>query len=337
MATVKDIARLAGVSPTTVSWALNGKRVSEESLRKVLEAARELNYHPKMSARSLRAGKVFSIGFYIVNPSLDPRLNGYLFPMLAGISKVLAEDNYAMQFDIVTPDKLDMLAKKALEHSVDGMLVLPQFSGVTERLLKELPEKFPVVYMQQDPAASPDHCVVIDQAAGVELAIRHLYDLGHRAIGVIAGPAEHVDNVLRLRAVQAVFRDLGLSWREEWVAHGQFDMESGEVGMRRILEAPDRPTAVFCFNDYMAIGALRAAASAGLRVPDDISILGFDDTDVAEASTPALTTIQQPVFQQGQQAAAMLMRLIKGEELPKQVERIRPVVIERSSAERKRA
>ncbi|SIS83655.1 LacI family DNA-binding transcriptional regulator [Alicyclobacillus vulcanalis] len=335
MATVKDIARLAGVSPTTVSWALNGKRVSEESLRRVLEAARELNYHPKMSARSLRAGKVFSIGFYIVNPSLDPRLNGYLFPMLAGISKVLAEDNYAMQFDIIMPDKLDLLVKKALEHSVDGMLILPQFQGVTEQLLKDLPDKFPVVYMQQDPGADPEHCVVIDQAAGVDLAIRRLYQLGHRDIGIITGPEEHVDNQLRLAAARRVFADLGLTWREAWVAHGQFDMESGEAGMRRILQANPRPTAVFCFNDYMAIGALRAAAAAGLSVPEDVSILGFDDTDVAEASTPALTTIQQPVFQQGQQAAAMLMQLIKGEAAAAKVERIQPAVIERSSVERR--
>ena len=283
MATVKDIARLAGVSPTTVSWALNGKRVSEESLRRVLEAARELNYHPKMSARSLRAGKVFSIGFYIVNPSLDPRLNGYLFPMLAGISKVLADDNYAMQFDIITPDKLDILAKKALEHSVDGMLILPQFSGVTERLLEELPDKFPVVYMQQDPAASPEHCVVIDQAKGVELAIRHLYDLGHRQIGVIAGPKEHVDNVLRLRAARGCSRRWG--WRGGM--NGCIRASSIWRAVRRACAGfwtAGAADGLFCFNDYMAIGALRAAAEAGLKVPDEMSILGFDDTDVAEAT-----------------------------------------------------
>ena len=334
MATVKDIARLAGVSPTTVSWALNGKRVSEESLRRVLEAAQALNYHPKLSARSLRAGKVFSIGFYIVNPSLDPRLNGYLFPMLAGISKVLAHDGYSMQFDIITPSTVDALTKKALEHSVDGMLVLPQFSGVTEQLMEDLPKDFPVVFMQSDPTAKTPHCVAIDQIKGADLAIRYLYAQGHRDIGMITGPVEHVDNVLRMRSAYQTMQDLHLVWERAWVQHGEFDIESGYIGMKHILAAAKKPSAVFCFNDYMAIGALRAASHVGLRVPHDISILGFDDTDVAEASSPALTTIQQPVFDQGQRAANLLMRMIKQEEVTAQVEWISPMVVERASVER---
>lgn len=127
MATVKDIAKLAGVSPTTVSWALNGKHVSQDALEKVLLAASELNYHRRMSARSLRSGKVFSVGFYIVNPTLEARLNtAYVFPMLAGISKVLSEKDYSMQFEVITPATTDVLVKKALQYSVDGMIVLPQ-------------------------------------------------------------------------------------------------------------------------------------------------------------------------------------------------------------------
>ncbi|WP_243835087.1 LacI family DNA-binding transcriptional regulator [Alicyclobacillus sacchari] len=331
---MKDIARLAGVSPTTVSWALNGKRVSEESLRRVLEAAQALNYHPKLSARSLRAGKVFSIGFYIVNPSLDPRLNGYLFPMLAGISKVLASDGYSMQFDIITPSTIDVLIKKALEHAVDGMLVLPQFSGVTEQIMRDLPHDFPVVFMQSDPATKPRHCVAIDQMKGVNLAIRYLHAQGHREIGMIAGPVEHVDNVLRMQSAYQTMQELDLAWKSVWVQQGDFDIESGYAGMKRILDADKKPSAIFCFNDYMAIGALRAASEVGLNVPHDISILGFDDTDVAEASSPALTTIQQPVFEQGQRAASMLMTMIKGEELAAAVEWISPIVVERASVER---
>nr|WP_284199479.1 substrate-binding domain-containing protein [Alicyclobacillus sacchari] len=129
-------------------------------------------------------------------------------------------------------------------------------------------------------------------------------------------------------------QELDLAWKSVWVQQGDFDIESGYAGMKRILDADKKPSAIFCFNDYMAIGALRAASEVGLNVPHDISILGFDDTDVAEASSPALTTIQQPVFEQGQRAASMLMTMIKGEELAAAVEWISPIVVERASVER---
>ncbi|WP_067846288.1 LacI family DNA-binding transcriptional regulator [Alicyclobacillus mali (ex Roth et al. 2021)] len=314
MATVKDIAKLAGVSPATVSWALNGTRpVSEKTRKRIFEAVKQLNYHPKMSARSLRAGKVFSIGIYLINVDLHLRFVDYAFHVTAGACQVLEPEGYSVQFDIVTPDKLDVLSRKALEQSVDGLLVLPQFEGVTQYLHDNIPKDFPVVYLQKDPLCRVENCVYVDHVSGVRQLVQHVWAQGHRKLGLIQGPSRHLDSMQRLHAVRACCEELDIEICDEWIADGLFDVDGGQNAMRRILRANRLPSVVFCFNDYMAIGALREAVVRGIRVPEDVSIVGYDDIAVAYAICPALTTVRQPWFELGRRAARLILSMIARE------------------------
>lgn len=240
-----------------------------------------------------------------------------------------------MQFDIITSSTTNLLAKKALEHAVDGMLILPQFTDMTARLLNELPSETPVVFMQIDTSVRQLYCVSVDHAKGTDMAVRYLHSMGHRDIAVITGMENHIDSIGRVQAYQAVMDELGLPIKPHWFEQGMFNIADGYQCMNNIIASGDLPTAVFCLNDYMAIGAMRAARHHGLRVPDDLSIVGFDDTDIAEASFPPLTTVRQPVFDQGQQAAGMLLDIIKGDPIAKPVVTIEPTMILRESVSRR--
>lgn len=323
---------MAGVSPSTVSWALNGKKVSKESMDRVLWAAQELNYHPKLSAKSLRSGKAYSIGFYIINEEFDDsRLNGFIFPIFSGISKVLSTLHYSMQFEIIAPSKIDTLRKKALENSVDGMIILPQFSENASLLIHEVADNTPTIFMQYNESFAQHHSVYIDNYKGAELAIQHLYMLGHREIALITGPEGHIDSLNRLTASLSLMKVLNMDIRPEWQEHGAFGYADGFQCMDKILSYSNHPTAVFCFNDYLAVGAIQAILSHGLRVPEDISVIGFDNSDITEACTPLLTTVAQPFLQQGQKAAELLMDIIEGKISSHTQIGIEPKLVQRNS------
>lgn len=332
MPTVSDIAKRAGVSPATVSLALNGKPVSEKSLQKVLQAAEELNYYPKISARSLRSGKVLSIGFYVIEAefNLEPN-SGYLFPLVAGISRTLASAGYSMQFESITPENTGLLSKKAREHSVDGMIVLPHYPDVVHTLQRDiLKDEIPIVFLQVHPSLDVYYAGV-NHAMGTELALRHLYNHGHRNIAVIAGPKWNLDSQQRLDAYTEVARDLGLQIRDEWFGYGDFNIQGGYNCARAIVQQSEIPTAIFCLNDFMAVGAMHALFECGIRVPEHISVLGYDDSFVAEACFPQLTTIRQPMFEQGAKSAQMVLDILHGEPEPLKRIILEPKLIERAS------
>jgi len=285
-----------------------------------------------MSARSLRSGKVFSIGIYLVNIDLHLRFVDYAFHVTAGVCQVLEQKGYSVQFDIVTPDKLDLLPKKALEQSVDGLLILPQFEGVTQYLHDNIPKDFPVVYLQKDPLCRVENCVYVDQVSGVKQLVQHLWAQGHRKLGLIQGPSRHLDSMQRLNAVRKCCDDFDIEICDEWVAEGLFDVDGGQVAMRQILRSNRLPSVIFCFNDYMAIGALREAVVRGIRVPEDVSIVGYDDIAVAYAICPSLTMVRQPWFELGIRAARMILSLIAGEPLaPGNDKRLIPELMQRDS------
>lgn len=314
MPTVKDIAKRAGVSPATVSLALNGKSVSQKALRKVLRAAEDLEYQPKLSARSLRSGKMMSVGFYVVEESFEEACNsGYLFPLVAGISNTLSANGYSLQFESFVPEKIEIITKKALEQSVDAMIVLPHYQNVAQSLLSSLDKtQIPIVFLQCETALDA-LAVTVDNAKGARLALSHLCENGHVDIGVIAGPSGHVDSVARLDAYRSLASELNLTIQESWIQYGDFTIESGSECATTILDNSQRkPTALLCMNDNMAVGAMHAIRQRGLRIPDDISVIGFDDSPVSQASTPRLTTIKQPFVEQGTLSASILLDILLG-------------------------
>jgi len=303
--TMRDVAERAGVSVTSVSHVINETRpVSYEVRERVLAAMEELGYQPNLLARSLRSGKTHTIGT-IVPDSADP----FFAEVARGIEDTAFENGYSLI--LCNSDR--NLGKEAfytnvlVEKRVDGILFLA--AGVsTERILDLQRRGMPVVVVDRElPAANVDS-VVTDNAGGGWSATRHLIDLGHRRIGHIAGPSDlRLSEYRSTGYCKALLEEAGITADENLVVRGDFDFESGHRAARQLLANDQRPTAIFACNDIMAIGAICAAAQLDLRVPEDLSVVGYDDIPLASYSNPPLTTVAQPIYDMGVVAASMLL------------------------------
>jgi DNA-binding LacI/PurR family transcriptional regulator len=309
-ANIAKVAELAGVSAATVSRALRGlPHVSEETRARVVEAARTLSYSASPSAASLRSGRTRTIG--IVVPHVDRWFFG---KVVSGADPVLR----AAGLDVLLYHLGDDLGRHRfftelpLRRRVDGVLVLSLTPGPEEvDRLRSL--DVPVVLVGVEDATFPT--VGIDDVDGAARAVRYLVHLGHRDIGLVSGgrdvPMRFLTPVLRRRGYLDVLRASGLEAPDDLEADGAFTVAGGERAMSQLLGARRRPTAVFCESDEMAFGALRALRKAGLRVPEDVSVVGFDDHDLAEALD--LTTVAQPIPDQGRLAAQLLLARLAGD------------------------
>ena len=302
--TMRDVAKRAGVSVTSVSHVINETRpVSYELRERVLAAMEELGYQPNRLARSLRSGKTQIIGT-IVPDSADP----FFAEVARGIEDTAFENGYSLI--LCNSDR--NLGKEAfytnvlVEKRVDGILFLA--AGVsTERIVDLQQRGIPVVVVDRELPASNVDSVVTDNAGGGWSATRHLIDLGHQRIGHIAGPSDLRLSKYRSTGYCKALEEAGIATDENLVVRGDFDFESGHRAAHQLLANDKRPTAIFACNDIMAIGAICAAVELGLRVPEDLSVVGYDDIPLASYSNPPLTTVAQPIYDMGVTAASMLL------------------------------
>jgi LacI family transcriptional regulator len=307
--TIRDIAELAGVSIATVSRAVNGRGdVSEGTRELVQRIAREHGYTASRDARGLSTGRTGLIGLTL--PVIHPT---YFSAIVASVAEALDEHDMRI---VLCPtqhqhDREVSLIERLMHGTTDGaILVLPAESGSELRALVRQGYRCVVV----DPSEHPDDdipAVSAAHSAGADQAVRHLLDLGHRRIAAITGPRGRMATDERLRGYYAAMAGAGVLPEAELVAESDFQVEGGFAAAARLLALRDRPTAIFAFNDPLAIGAMRAAAARGLRVPEDISIVGFDDTNEAQFVTPALTTVRQPLAEMGRMAVSLLIRLLE--------------------------
>lgn len=313
-ATLKEVAQEVGVSICTASVVLNnsnsGSRVSETTRTAVIEAAKRLGYRANLLARSLHAGHTHVIA--VVPAATDSNI--LLGPHLQHVLNGIVNETEVHGYDISLITRCDQshpadLLDALLGGRTDGVIVVaPRSNSRLIPLLRN--ENLPMVVIDGD----PDQCeniFVIDNVSSVRLAIRHLYDLGHRNIGHIAGPQDLYAARIRKDAFFHEMSALGISVRTEWLQVGNFEWASGEAAMTRILRNAEVPTAMFCGNDDMAFGAFRAIQAHGLRVPQDINVIGFDDVPFASVTTPSLTTIRQPVDEIARDATGALIAYIE--------------------------
>jgi LacI family transcriptional regulator len=308
--TIRDIAELAGVSIATVSRAVNGRGdVSEKTRGRVRQIAREQGYTVNRNARGLSAGRTGLIG--VTLPLIHPT---YFSSIVASIAEALDEHDMRI---ILCPtrhqhDREISLIERLMHGTTDGaILVLPEESASELRTLVDRGYRCVVV----DPSERPtDDIPTVSAAhsAGADQAMRHLLSLGHRRIAAITGPRGRLATQERLRGYYAAVAGAGILPDAGLVAESNFKVEGGFDAAARLLELSDRPTAIFAFNDPLAIGAMRAARSRGLRIPEDVSIVGFDDTTEAQFVTPGLTTVRQPLAEMGRMAVSLLLRLLEG-------------------------
>jgi LacI family transcriptional regulator len=307
MTTIKDVALHAGVSVTTVSHVVNATRfVSKSASQRVNDAISELKYVPSALARSLKNNRTHTIGMMIPNCS-----NPFFAELIRGIEDTC----FAANFNVILCNSDDDSNKQRKyirvlkEKQVDGLIVFSS-GGDSElsNLLREI--EMPQILLDREVDHVNADLVEVDHEAGAWIATRHLIDLGHRRIACITGPLELAPARQRLFGYRRALSEAGFGITPAWEIDGGFTSEMGYTAMQRMLVLGQTPTAVFASNDLMAIGAICAATAHGLKVPTDISVIGFDDIALAAYSSPPLTTVVQPKHQLGSMAARLLIERI---------------------------
>lgn len=314
MATIREVAERAGVSVTTVSHVLNGTRfVAEETELRVREAMQALNYRPNSLARSLRRGETRTLGLILPDSSN---------PFFAEFARQLEDAAFQQDYSLILCNSNGELEKERrytevlFNKQVDGIIFMA--AGDDPYSLQDLAaQAFPIVVVDRIVDHIDVDAVITDNQLSGRLAAEHLTALGHRQIGIIRGPSNVTPSAQRVTGFARALAEAGLTLPEELQAVGDFHSEAGYIAARKLLSLPKPPTAIFACNDLMAIGALRAIHEAGLAVPDDISLVGHDDIELASYTRPALTTISQPVAELAQTAIQLLLRRIHSPEMEK--------------------
>jgi len=302
------VAARAGVSVTTVSHALNGTRfVSDEARARVNEAAHALGYVPSAVARGLKHNTTRTLGMLVPNSS-----NPYFAEIIRGVERHC----YAAGYSLVLCNSDDDPQRQAdhlrvlAERRIDGLVLVA--SGEDAQIVdccKGL--RLPLVLVDREVAGIDADMVEVDHAAGGELATAHLLALGHARVACIGGPADLRPSRQREAGWRRALAAAGVKPRADELVRGDFAPQGGDAALRRLLKSARPPTAVFVCNDLMAIGALHAAHAAGVKVPGELSLVGFDDIELAAYTTPPLTTIAQPKEAIGTGAAGLLLERLR--------------------------
>jgi DNA-binding LacI/PurR family transcriptional regulator len=309
MTSIKDIARAANVSHSTVSRALrNSPLVRAETGALIRKIAEEQGYTVSAVARSLVTKRTHTIGI-VVTDVADP----FVGEVVSGVEEVAQARGYSVLLASchADPDREVRAVRLLHERRVDGILVNSSRVGALYMPLLEK-MKVPIVLINNQHPGEFIFSVTIDNLRAARDATRHLVELGHRRIGYVGNQFGLQADTDRFAGYRQILEETDIGFQPELVAHGDGRPEGGMRGMERLLALPERPTAVFCYNDMEAIGAMRVARQHRLRVPGDISIVGLDDVFLASYTDPPLTTVQQPMQQMGGLAAQILLDLFSG-------------------------
>jgi len=307
-ATIQDVANQAKVSKATVSRVLNGTAtVHPDKRRAVLEAAARVGFEPNALARSLARGRSMTIGVLtqlIGSPFYDAISQGVIAGLGGtGYSPIFVDGQWERRAEVTA-------IRALLGRRVDGLLLVG--GDVPGDELRGICGKLPTVVVGRELPAEEHHCLFIDNVDGGYRATRHLIEFGHREIAIIRGLGHHQDAIDRFAGYEKALSEAGIELDPELVLDGDFSAESGVRGIEELMSSNRRFSAVFAANDMTAFGARLALHRRGKRVPEDVSIVGFDDQAEAAFMTPPLTTIRQPAREMGAQASQALLALIGG-------------------------
>ena len=326
MTTIRDVAKLAGVSTTTVSHVLNKTRfVSAEGKAKVEAAVIELNYVPNTIARSLKGGSSRVLGMLITDAN-----NPFYADLIQWVDQVAYRHGYNLilcntQGNIErAKDYMVMLNQRR----VDGMLMM---SSDARQLPVSSYGTMPMVMMDSGPEQAGYDRILDDSEQGGYMATKHLLESGHLSIGLLAGPLDKSNSQNRIAGYRRAMAEANVEVDERWIQSGEFSYEGGAEAMTRLLDQTCSVTAIFASNDLMVMGAIRVAGKQGLTIPQDLSIIGYDDIPGAKYFNPPLTTMSQPLEQLAEQAIAMLLARIKTPEREGQRTLLPPSLVIRDS------
>lgn len=332
--TSTDVARLAGVSRTTVSFVLNERddaRISAETRRRVLEAAESLGYHVHAPARQLAAGSTRTLGLVLRQSPEHVAIDPLVPETLRGLAAAARGDGYRVLVEPLPPGEGSSYDSLLRSQHADGLVVSGPRSD-DEELLRLAGEGYPLV-LQGTFDGRPVASVDIDNRAAARVAVDHLVALGHREIACVTNaPLEYTAASERVAGYREALEAAGIGYDPDLVVRGAFDAESGRVAARSLLASGRRPTAIFVASDVVAFGVIGALRTAKLRVPADVSVVGFDDIPLAPYADPPLTTIHTPAFDLGEVAGRILLDLIEGREIRRRTMLPAPLVVRSSTA-----
>jgi LacI family transcriptional regulator len=307
--TIKDIAKKANVSIATVSRVMNNKAddIREETKQRVLNVIKEHDYQPNSIARSMVTKKTATIGLII------PDIRNPFFPELVrGVEDFSKINNYSVILcnsdgDIEREKEYLNLMK---EKSVDGVIYTYAYGGFDDCIDEILNNKIPIVLLDRSRDDEKFSRVSIDNEKAGYIATKHLIELSHENIGCITGPDYIMGSRDRLKGYKSALKEAGLAINQAFIKTGDYQMEGGYLAAKELLKE-NRVTAIFAFNDLMAFGVYQAAQEFGLTIPDDLSVVGFDNIKYNQLLQPKLTTIEQPTYRMGQLATEILLNQIK--------------------------
>ena len=312
--TIRDVARAAGVSTATAARALGGYgHASPAARRKVTESARRLGYRPNVVARALVSRATTTVGLVVGDIE-----NPFFAAAARGLSDVMDAHGYTVLLANADEDAgRERRAVDALRaRQVDGMVVVPAPGASPEHLAELVTAGVPLVLLDRAVVGVAADSVLARNAGGARAAVAHLAALGHRRIGVVSDSPEITSSAERIQGYRQALRAAGIAPVPGLISIGGPTRDDGEAAALRLLDRPDRPTAVFTANNFMTVGALRAARALGLRIPDDLALVGFDDLDWTTLVQPPVTVVRQPVADLGRVAGERLLRRLDGDAGP---------------------
>lgn len=314
---IRTIARLANVSIATVSRTMNRvPTVNPKLAKKVWEVIEELNYFPNTQARALVSGRSKLFGL-IVSEITNP-----FFPeLIQGFEEIATEHGYEILIGSTNYDtkRMGQSIRRMIERKVEGVAIMT--FGVEEPLLEQLAQRnIPMVFVDVGPERPGVSLLKVDYHQGIRQGVQHLAALGHRKIAFIAGPARLHSAKSRLMAFNKSLKECGIAPNREWVKEGDHTMEGGARAMEQLLEGKELPTAVMCSNDMTAIGVMHQLYRAKMSVPDEMSVIGFDNIHIAEVTIPPLTTVRMSRFDLAKAAVSALRAAVEDGEQPAQRE-----------------
>lgn len=310
--TLDDIAKISGVSRSTVSRVINGSpNVSDKTRRKLLELIQNIGFQPNLAARGLAIGRTRVLGL-VIPTGVTALFSDPYFPLLIqGVASACNAQAYSVMLWLAEPEyERETISQVLYNGLVDGVIVSSML--MDDPLIERLSEsQRPFITIGRHPTNDRINFVDADNRAGAYQAVSYILHTGRRRVAIINGPRNMIAGSDRIAGYQDALRERGLPLQPELTAEGDFSDKGGYLAMKGLLQLPQHPDAVFVASDAMALAAMRAIQEAGLHIPEDIAIVGFDDIPAAATSKPSLTTIRQPIQKLGNLAAEMLIERIE--------------------------
>jgi len=329
MATIRDVAKKAGVSVATVSHVINGTRkVAPETEARVRRAMEELGYQPNAIAQSLRKRTTYAVGILVSDIT-----NSFFATLVRGAEDAALEAGYSV---IVCnsdedPQKEDMYIRALWRRRIDGMLIAPTRDGTSPALQELVQRKLPFVFVDRKAKGIEADAVLSDNIGGAYLATKHLIERGHKRIGIVLGIPGATTTEERLLGYRQALEEAGIPFSEDLVVWGGYRMEGGCKACAQLLSLSDPPTAIFSTNNLMTVGVLQELSYRGIKIPEEVAVVGFDDLEWAEIVYPPLTVVAQRPYEIGYQAFKILLRRLNRSEGMQEVRVSVELKIRRSS------